>query len=138
VHHAFDLQARLAEIQQEAELQAGGFETIRALHAMRVVERFDSLQLNQQCVLDQQVCKVLADQHAVVVHGDATLLHNREARRTQFMRQRVLIDFSKNPTPSVLSTVNAQPITCPDRPFSLSLSACSACIFLHLRLKDFL
>ena len=33
--------------------------------------------------------------------------------------------------------MNAQPITCPDRPFSLSLSACSACIFLHLRLKDF-
>jgi hypothetical protein len=39
-----------------------------------------------------------------------------------------------HPAPSVLSTVNAQPITRPDTSFSRSLSACSACIsFLHLR-----
>ena len=63
---------------------------------MRVVERFDSLQLNQQCVLDQQVWKVLADQHAVV-DTDARLLHNREAHRTQFLRLRVLIDFFQKP-----------------------------------------
>jgi hypothetical protein len=32
VDHAFDLHARIAEIEQQAELQAGRFEIIDALH----------------------------------------------------------------------------------------------------------
>jgi hypothetical protein len=38
------------------------------------------------------------------------------------------------PAPGVFNTVNAQSIICPDRSFSVILSACFACIvFLHLR-----
>jgi hypothetical protein len=51
----------------------------------------------------------------------------------QFMCQCIHIDFSKNPTPGVLSTMTAQPIICPDRSFRLSLSAC---ISVHLLTDD--
>lgn len=86
IDHAFDLPARLAEIEQQAELPAGGFETIGVSHLppgssargdVRVVQGFDGLQLNQKCVLDQQVHDVLADHHVFVMHPDATSLHNR-------------------------------------------------------------
>ncbi len=55
--------------------------------------------------------------------------YNREARGTQLVCQYILIDLTRNPAPSVSNTVNAQPITCPDTSFSLSPSACSACIY---------
>jgi hypothetical protein len=96
VGHAFDLQARLAEIQQQAELQVGRFEIIGAVHPppgssappgqarwqalvghVRVVQCLDDLQLNRKYVLDQQVYDVVADHHGIVVHPDATLRHNR-------------------------------------------------------------
>ena len=56
---AFDLQTRLAKIKEQAEPEAGRFEIIDALHPMRVVQRLDGLQLDQQQVLDQQVWEVL-------------------------------------------------------------------------------
>jgi hypothetical protein len=90
--HAFDLQARLAEIEQQAELQAGSLEIMGALHVT-----------NHSHVLDQQVGEVLADDYVIAVHLDATLLHNCAACVTQF---------------------TCQPITAPDRSFSLSISAC--------------
>jgi hypothetical protein len=37
VDHALDLQARLTEIKQQAEPQAGRFEIIGALHPVRIV-----------------------------------------------------------------------------------------------------
>lgn len=39
--HAFDYQARLAEIKQLTEPQAGRFEIVGALHPVRVVQCFD-------------------------------------------------------------------------------------------------
>ena len=41
--HTFDLQARLAKMKQQAELQTGRLQIIGALHSMRVVECFDGL-----------------------------------------------------------------------------------------------
>jgi len=57
VHHAFDLQARLAEIKQHAELPASRFEMIGALHQMRVIKCLDCLQLNRKHVLDSRSAK---------------------------------------------------------------------------------
>src|SRR5579871_6918553 len=37
---AFDLEAWLAEIEQQTEVQSGGFQVIQALRAMDFVERF--------------------------------------------------------------------------------------------------
>ena len=53
VDHAFDLQARIAEIKQQAEPQAARFEIIGALHPVRVLQRFDGLQLDQEYVPSQ-------------------------------------------------------------------------------------
>ncbi len=47
---------------------------------MHVVQCFDGLHLNQDHAIDQQVREALADHHVIVVHPDAALLHNREAR----------------------------------------------------------
>ena len=55
--HTFDLQARLAKIKQQAELQTGRSQIIGALHSMRVVQCFDGLQLDQEHVVDQQMTK---------------------------------------------------------------------------------
>jgi hypothetical protein len=131
---AFDLQARLAEVKQQAESQTGRFQIIGALHPMRVVQCFDGIQLDQKHVVDQQVREILTYQDAFVVHLGAVLLHCPEVGGTDFISQRVLIDLFQKRCPSVLRTVNAQPITRPDNSFSSLLSACSACIvFLHLR-----
>jgi hypothetical protein len=46
--HAFDLQAWLAKIKQQAKLRTGRFQIIGALHSMRVVECFDSLQFDRR------------------------------------------------------------------------------------------
>jgi hypothetical protein len=51
--HAFDFQARLGEIEQQAERQAGRLQIIGALHPMHVIQCPDCLQLNQNHVLDQ-------------------------------------------------------------------------------------
>jgi hypothetical protein len=40
--HTFDLQARLAEVQQQAESQTGRFQIIGALYSMCVITRPDS------------------------------------------------------------------------------------------------
>jgi hypothetical protein len=74
-----------AEIQQQAEPQAGCFEIIGALHPVRAIQRFDGLQFNQQHVLHQQVREVFANQHVFAEHPYAVPLHNREARGTQRM-----------------------------------------------------
>jgi hypothetical protein len=112
---AFDIQARLAEFKQQAELQTGRFQTNGALQPspgssarghVCVVQCFDSLQLDQKHAVDQHVHEILAYQDVFVAHLRAVLLHSRYA----------------------------QPITRPGRSFSSLLSACSACIvFLHLR-----
>jgi hypothetical protein len=57
--HAFDLPARLAKVQQQANSQIGRFQIIGALHSMRVGQRFDRLQLDQKRVVDQQVHEIL-------------------------------------------------------------------------------
>ena len=113
--HAFDLQARLAEVKQQAESQTGRFQIIGALHStpgssarghVRVVQRFDGLQFDQKHVVDQQVHEILTYQDVFVVQLGAVLLHSRDAGGADFI----------------------------GRSFSSLLSACSACIvFLHLR-----
>ena len=141
--HAFDLQARLAEVKQQAESQTGRFRIIGALRStpgssarghVRVVQCLDGLQLDQRHVVDQQVHEVLTYQDVFLARLGVVLLHSREAGGTDFICRRVLIDLSQEPVLSELRTVNAQPITRPDNSFSSLLFACSACIvFLHLR-----
>jgi len=76
VRHALDLQARLAEIEQQAEMQAGCFEVIDTLGAVRLVQCFHGLQLDQKRIVDQQVNEVLADHRTLVGDRDAALLRH--------------------------------------------------------------
>ena len=50
---AFDLKARLAEVEQQAEMQACGFQIIQALRAMNLVDRLGYLQFDEDDVFDE-------------------------------------------------------------------------------------
>ena len=93
---AFDLQARPAKIQQEAELQTGRLQIVGALHPtpgssarghVRVVQCFDGLQLDQKHVVNRQVHEVLACQDIFVVHlGAYCCTADRPAARTSYAK----------------------------------------------------
>ena len=85
--HAFDFPAWLAEIEQQAERQAGRLQIIGALHPMYVIQCPDRLQLDQKHAFDQQVRAVLANHSARVVYLDAALLLYYEASIPQLVRQ---------------------------------------------------
>jgi hypothetical protein len=50
---AFDLKARLAEVEQQAEMQARGFQIIQALRAMNVVDPLGYFQFDEDDVVDE-------------------------------------------------------------------------------------
>jgi hypothetical protein len=117
--------------------QGGRLQVIGALRAMHVIQCPDCLQLDEKHVSGQQAGAAAAGHNAMVMYFDSVLLVHREASIAQFLRRAFSWTFFGNPTPSVFGTVNAQPVTRPDRPLSRALSACSACIFCHLRLNTF-
>jgi hypothetical protein len=90
---------------------------------MHVLQCLDGFQLDQKHALDQQVGEVLDYHHVFVEQLVTELLNNREAQRTKSSRQRILIHLFQEPGTSVLSTVNVELITLPDRSFSSVLSA---------------
>ena len=47
VDDALDLDSRLAEIEQQAQLQSGRFQVVEALRHMHVIESFDRLQFDK-------------------------------------------------------------------------------------------
>jgi hypothetical protein len=50
---AFDLKARLAEVEQQAEMQACGFQIIQALRDMNLIDPFGYLQFDEDDVFDE-------------------------------------------------------------------------------------
>jgi hypothetical protein len=50
---AFDLKARLAEVEQQAEMQACGFQIIQTLREMNLVDRLGYLQFDEDDVFDE-------------------------------------------------------------------------------------
>src|SRR5208337_1536992 len=95
VCYTLDLQAWLAEVEQ-AEPQAGCFEIVDALGAMRLVRCLDGLQLDQERRLDQQVHEVFAVHCAVIGDRDAALLCDRESRLAKLVCQRILLESVRN------------------------------------------
>ena len=55
MNHALGVQAWVAEVKQQAEMQASRLEIVDALQTMRIVQCFDHLQLDQNRILDQQM-----------------------------------------------------------------------------------
>ena len=50
---AFDFKARLAEVEQQAEMQARGLQIVQALRAMNLVDRLGCLQFDEDDVFDE-------------------------------------------------------------------------------------
>ncbi len=81
------------------EPEAGCLEIIEALGAMRLVQCFRGLQLDQKRLLDQQVHEVLADHRAVIHDRDAAVLCEGKSCLSQLMGQRVLINLLQKSRP---------------------------------------
>jgi hypothetical protein len=108
------------KVQQQARPQAGRHHIIDALGTMRFVQCFDSFQLDHDLLLHQQVGEVSADDAAVTHDLHTALLRDRESGVRGSSAKAFSYTFSRKPAPSALSTVNAQPMMHPDRPFCLS------------------
>jgi hypothetical protein len=77
---------------------------------MDIVELTHSLELDDDGVIDDYVCRVLADYYAVIPYGYVGLLCRRQARFSELVHQCVFIYFPRNPTPSVFETASAHRI----------------------------
>jgi hypothetical protein len=105
VHHALDLQTRVAEVDQSAELQACCLEIVDALQAMRLVQCVDGFEFGQNCIFGQQVYEIIGDHRPVVCGSSNTLLGNGESCLTQFMRRRIFIDLFQKPGPECIEHI---------------------------------
>jgi hypothetical protein len=95
---AFDLKARLAEVEQQAEMQVRGFQIIQALRAVNLVDRLGYLQFDEHAVCDQQVNSIFPDLDPIVSNDHGMLLRDGEPRLAQLVHQCVFIDFLKEPS----------------------------------------
>src|ERR1700675_406528 len=84
---ALDVQTRVAEIEQQADLQARCPKVVDALGAMDLSDCVDGLQLDDHRSLDQQVHRVVTDDDPIAHDGDAALPRNREAGFAKLMHQ---------------------------------------------------
>lgn len=66
MENSFDLDPRAAEVDEEAELKACRAWVVEALSLVNFVEAIAGFQLDDKNIFDQQVCKVFADDNAVV------------------------------------------------------------------------
>ncbi len=69
---------------------------------MHLLKCLDSLQFNQNRVLDHQIDEILADNRATGCDSGVMLLRNGESCLTQFKRQRVLVDLLQKPGPELV------------------------------------
>jgi hypothetical protein len=125
---AFDLAARPAEIEKQAEVQAGGFQIIQALRAMNLVDRFHRFQFDEDDALDKQINGIFTDHDPIVSNDHWMLLRDRESRLAQLVQPCVFMDLLEKFASSVCSTVRAQPMMRFDSRSTPSASA-SVCVF---------
>ena len=91
--YSLDLDARLPEIEQQAQVQPGCRQVIDALGHVRFVERANRFQFNHDGIVDQQVGYVLAGDDTVIMDGNRLLLQDHQASLAQFMRQGIFINL---------------------------------------------
>ena len=99
---AFDLQTRVAEVQQQAEMQARGAKVVDALGAMDVGHRLGGLQLDDHRFLDQQIHRIVTDDDPIIRYGDAALLRDLEAGLTKLMRERIFVHLLNKSSPKCI------------------------------------
>jgi hypothetical protein len=72
VDQALDLETRIAEIKQKADLKAGRHQIVQALGTMDRIQRLDGFQFHENEVFHQQISRVRANDHAIILDGNAT------------------------------------------------------------------
>jgi hypothetical protein len=82
---AFDLKARLAEVEHQAEMQARRFQIIQALRAMNLVDCLGYLQFDEDDVFNEQVNSIFPDYDPVVPNDHGMLLRDGEPRLAEFV-----------------------------------------------------
>jgi hypothetical protein len=95
----FDLQARTAEVQQQAHAKSGRLEVVHTLRTMDIVQGHDGLELDNHRPLDQVVDGVLPNDRTVIQDHDTVLLRHRNACLAKLVRQRVLINHLEKSRP---------------------------------------
>lgn len=71
---ATDLHFWFREIDEQANRQARHSQNVDALRAVHVIERFDSLQLHQNCSFDDEIRNVFTNFGALIEHLESNLL----------------------------------------------------------------
>jgi hypothetical protein len=94
---AFDLETRPAEVEKQAEVQAGGFQIIQALRAMNLVDRFRHFHFDEDDTFDEQINGLITDHDPAVPINHRMLLRDGETRLVQLVHQCVFIDPLKEP-----------------------------------------
>ena len=70
---AVDREARLAEIEQQAEMQARRFQIVQALCPMNLIDPRRRLQFGQNVTLNEQVNRIVPDRDPIVSNTHAML-----------------------------------------------------------------
>ena len=113
-------------------MQAGCLQIVEALRGVRVVQGFDGIWFDEDGALDHEIDGVLAADYAVVGDGDPVLLCDGQAGLALLARERVLVDLFEESGAERVQDLECGADDAPDRRF---VSALSACIGVHLRLK---
>src|SRR3982751_923163 len=91
IYNAFPDQARVFEVQQQRELQAGDVEVAEHLRGMRVVKGGDDLRINDHELVNNQIRDQIADQRASVRNRKDTFCRYGSATSLEFDNHRALI-----------------------------------------------
>src|SRR5262249_15977622 len=94
-----DLQPRPAEVEQQADRQAGGLEVIQALSDENLVMIPGGLDLDDQDILHDEIGREIADTNPVILHGDRSWLPHPKPGLPDRLRQGVLVDLLRKPGP---------------------------------------
>lgn len=94
------------KVDEKCDGAVGRHNTVEGLCGVSSVELADRLQLDDDRVLDNEICHVLTHNYSVVVNGKPVLLQSGQPRLSEFVGERILIDFLKESrTKSVVNGV---------------------------------
>ena len=89
-----DVEAVAAKVDEQAVLDAGGFQIADYLRHMLINDGFDGFEFDDEAVFDKEIGKVLADDGSIfVVNRDGMLLFHVEAELPKPVSEGVLINL---------------------------------------------
>jgi hypothetical protein len=91
VDDAANFQTRMAEVEEQCQAQAGGFQIVHALREVDAVEGSHCFQFDDDAVINNQIGGVFPDDNSVVSNDDRMLLRDAEAVFPQLVSQAILV-----------------------------------------------